>query len=648
MNRPNVRCRGRAVSKLKALLVVWPMGTTMMAPAFAQPPSTAPATLPAAARTPATYHSYDALSASLRELVAKHPDVAHMEGIGQSVGKRRIWVLRLGLAGPSPLEQRPAFLLVAGLDGTHLVGSELALLLAGKLAEAAAAQDEAVTKLLTGHTIYVLPRVNPDAQESFFGSPQREQPWNHRPADEDRDRRVDEDGPEDINGDGLITLMRVPDPEGEYGVDAEQPRLIKKADRAKGETSLYKVIPEGIDDDGDGQVSEDGAGGVDLERNFPYRYPALEEGAGSHQLSEPETRAVLDFVLAHPHICVALTYGPRDNLVSPPSRSDTVKNDSEPTNPLEEDLPYFKQVSEKYLELTKCEKAEAPGMDGSFAGWAYYQFGIPSFVTFVWTRPKMEEKPTATAPADGAATQPAEQERPRRRLDRPRREEPESAGPSEARPRDMGEMREMFRAMRGRGPRPEAAPQPEKKEPEEKPDQAREWLRYSDEMRDKSGYLEWRPFEHPTLGRVEIGGFLPFFRTNPPAEELAGLADKQFEFFKYLAGLTPALAWTEVKAKKLAAGLYEVEAVLVNEGYFPTALAMGRESRQVRPVVVSLDVAAESIWGGPRLETIWSLPGKGGKKKFRWVVRAEVGQKIHLRVVHPKFGLPPRAVELPD
>ena len=51
---------------------------------------------------------------------------------------------------------------------------------------------------------------------------------------------------------------------------------------------------------------------VDLQRNFPIGWsPATRaRNGGPYPLSEPETRAVTDFLLAHPNICVVQTYGP--------------------------------------------------------------------------------------------------------------------------------------------------------------------------------------------------------------------------------------------------------------------------------------------------------------------------------------------------
>ena len=86
------------------------------------------------------------------------------------------------------------------------------------------------------------------------------------------DDREDEDGAEDLDGNGIITMMRVKDPEGEWLPLEGEPRLMKKADPAKGEKGIFKLYPEGLDNDGDGQYNEDGPGGVNVGVNFPHLF----------------------------------------------------------------------------------------------------------------------------------------------------------------------------------------------------------------------------------------------------------------------------------------------------------------------------------------------------------------------------------------
>ena len=165
-------------------------------------------------------------------------------------------------------------------------------------------KDTNVHNLLEHTTIYAFPRLNPDAAESYFARPRVERTTNRTPTDDDHDGLVDEDGPEDLNGDGLITNMRIEDPEGEFILDSVDSRLLIKADKAKGKKGAWRLLPEGIDNDKDDQWNEDDVGGVNLNRNFPYNYAFFGADSGWHQVSEPE-RAPGATLVAHPNIAAA-------------------------------------------------------------------------------------------------------------------------------------------------------------------------------------------------------------------------------------------------------------------------------------------------------------------------------------------------------
>jgi len=117
-----------------------------------------------------------------------------------------------------------------------------------------------------------------------------------RPHDSDRDGLEDEDPGEDLNGDGYITQMRVKTELGGMKTSQEDPRLMdRRAEEEKGEWQVYS---EGIDNDMDGRYNEDGVGGLDINRNWPSKWQQeyVQRGSGRYPLSEPETRAVAEFL----------------------------------------------------------------------------------------------------------------------------------------------------------------------------------------------------------------------------------------------------------------------------------------------------------------------------------------------------------------
>jgi len=274
--------------------------------------------LPARAQDAPKYRDAAALGSALQALASSNKPAARLESIGKSRGGRDIWALEIANPGPVPPDKRPALLIAAGLEGDHLVGGEIALAVARALLDGRSS-DAAIKDRLDAATIYILPRLNPDGAEGFFAAVKTGRRTNGTPRDDDNDGRVDEDGPEDLNGDGLITVMRVKAAGGEYMIDPDEPRLLKRADPKKGETGTYRLYTEGVDNDGDGFINEDPPGGVDLNRNFTHEYPYNKPDAGPHMVSEGESRALMDWVLGHRNIAAILTFGESDNLIVAPT-----------------------------------------------------------------------------------------------------------------------------------------------------------------------------------------------------------------------------------------------------------------------------------------------------------------------------------------
>ncbi|MBN2266053.1 MAG: hypothetical protein JW775_09600, partial [Candidatus Aminicenantes bacterium] len=264
------------------------------------------------------YHDHAGLTKALQALASAGKATARLESIGKSLEGRDIWALEIAGPGGVPPAKRPALLVCAGFEGDHLVGSEIALAVARYLLDNAASAG-AVKDGLTASTVYVVPRVNPDGAEGFFAAVKTGRRTNAAPRDDDNDGRVDEDGPEDLNGDGMITIMRVPKPGGEYMIDPDEPRLMKKADPKKGESGAFDLYSEGVDSDGDGFINEDPPGGVDLNRNFTHAYAYYAPDAGPHMVSEPEARALMDWVLGRRNIAAILAFGESDNLIVAPT-----------------------------------------------------------------------------------------------------------------------------------------------------------------------------------------------------------------------------------------------------------------------------------------------------------------------------------------
>ncbi len=619
----------------------------------------------------ADYPTYDELTKSLRALAAAHRGVCQLEPIGTSREGRVVHALRLAAPGDVDPDARPALLIVANLDGDRLVGSAVALEVAETILTRHAEGGESVS-FLADRTLYVIPRVNPDGAERYFATVRDEHVRNLRPDDADRDGEQDEDPPNDLDGNGLITMMRVPKPdEADMMADPGEPRLDVAPDRDKGERATHVLYVEGIDDDDDGAYNEDAIGGVDLNANFMHGYEEHADGAGPHSISEPESRALIDFVLARQNIAVVVTYGRHDNLSKPPDGKGTLPPGT-PKNIDPEDVGLYKTIGERFVGITGLKNVQSAPIDGSFHAWAYAQFGVPSFATPLWTRPEPAKKPEdapakkkagdgngdddakaagdgAEADEDGGLTPSGVGDISQETLDE-LLEAAEAAGvevTDEMKTQITPEQAEAFarqsgvkirRVGQGEG---DGAPSKGAKAKEEGA-----WLAYSDEQRDGEGFVEWTPFDHPQLGPVEIGGWAPYFRTNPPADEVPAIAEKQVEFVLDLVGRMPNVTLSAPEVTRLAPGLYEIETALVNDGYLPAGTAMAVRNRRARPYVVRLSAANEDIVAGQRVNKVWSVPGSGGRSEFRWIVRAPDGSDFVIEVYSAKYGSFEQSVRL--
>jgi len=287
-----------------------PLGFVVLALA-----STAASRQSAAPATKA-YRSPEAVAAVLKAVAVKSPQLVNVVTIGRSAGGRDLVVLRIGAAGRgADPETRPAIFVGANLEGAYLPATEAALALVDRLV-GSYASDKAIASLLDRRTVWVAPLLNPDAAAAAFAPLRAERRTNGRAVDEDADGKTDEDGFEDLDGDGAVTQMRVKDPEGKWIADPKEPRLLRLADAKKGEKGVYVVYSEGTDNDGDGAYNEDPAGGVEINRNFPHDFEYGLKAAGGWPASEPETEAVLKFLAVHPSIALVLAYGTENTLLN--------------------------------------------------------------------------------------------------------------------------------------------------------------------------------------------------------------------------------------------------------------------------------------------------------------------------------------------
>lgn len=596
------------------------------------------------------YHNFSNLTKALKDLANQNKSIAKLSSIGKTLNNKDIWMLQIsGEKGPQP-EVKQALLICGNLEGDHVIGSEVALGIAEYLINGYGTDDE-VTKVLDKRTFYIIPRLNPDGAELFFGKMLVEHSGNLRSRDDDYDWKTDEDGPEDLNGDGMITLMRVKDKDGQWYIDKKDNRLIHKKETDTPLDSLYKTYPEGIDNDGDERYNEDAIGGYNINRNFPHNFGYNIKGYQFYPVSELETKALIDFMnryipeletQPHKNICGVLSFSKYDNLAGSPgiecgdatfpdvpeaqisrgqmffqfggrrgsqqqATQERKPKDPQPKKTSDNDLTLFKKVSEKYKKMTGIESTLSERPVGSFLEWAYFQYGVPSFSANLWSLRK--DKPDTTHKKGDDTEGSAQESMDRRSLMRQR--------------------------LAGR-----TAVQGGKTDQKKSESEDKQWLNWIEKKNDGKGFVNWKKFQHKQLGEVEIGGFQPYLRINPSADHIESLSESHAKFALYLAGQFAEIEMDELEIKKMSSNLYQLKVKVHNKGKFPYATAMGQRTRNVTPILLQLkfeDDENMKLFGGNKRNDLQTL-APSAEKEYKWIIISPPGKKIDISLWARKGG----------
>jgi hypothetical protein len=462
--------------------------------------------------------SHQEITDQLEAWARAFPDFVRLQSIGTTVEGRALHLLTIGR---EPNRERPSVWVDGNMHATELSGSSVALAIAEDFIRLHAEPDFDAQSLpphvrdaLRRVRVYVLPRMCPDGAEAVLttGRYVRSNPRDRRP-NVHRPRWISRD----MDGDGLSLLMRKEDPSGEFVESRETPGLMLPRE-LEDVGPFYKVFPEGVIEGWDGATIPDpyflGDNDTDLNRNFPWSWaPEPEqEGAGQYPTSEPEARAVVDFVTKQPTIFAWLnlhTFG--GCYIRPLGNAPDRK--MEPF-----DLAVFRQVAQwgeehgGYPTVSGFEEftyePDKP-LHGALADYAYHQRGAIALVCELWDlfaqlgfkrkKPFVDHYTQLT------------------------RQELESLG---------------------------------------------QWDRTQNQSRI---VRPWRTIEHPQLGHVEAGGVDPRVgMSNPPLEQLPEVCARQSAFFLRLAALTPHVTIPEITVEPLGAGLFRVSATITNDGYLPT------------------------------------------------------------------------------
>lgn len=334
------------------------------------------------------YHDETALSEIYQKMAKAHPDLVTVQSIGKSYQGRDIWLLTItDKKNGGAHNQKPAMYIDGGIHANEIQTSEFALYTAWYLTEMHAAGNQFAIDLLKEKTFYIAPSINPDSRENFFhqANTQHSSRTGQVPIDNDRDGLVDEDEYDDLDGDGHITMMRRKSPYGQFIEDPTDPRRMIRA--PEGQQGVYELLGnEGLDNDGDGLVNEDGAGGYDPNRDWGWNWQPnfIQRGAYKYPFSLPESRAVADFIMSHPNIAAAQNFHNNGGMIlRPPGGAE-----DEPLM-TRQDIAVYDAIGKKGEELIPGYRYLITYKDlysvyGGQLDWLYFGRGVFAVCNELW------------------------------------------------------------------------------------------------------------------------------------------------------------------------------------------------------------------------------------------------------------------------
>lgn len=543
------------------------------------------------------YYRYDDLTALLKRWTEQNPGLVEIDSIGKSYEGRDIWVLTITNRETGSHEAKPAYFVDANIHAGEVTGVSTVLWLINHLLTTY--ETDPITKsLIDGTTTYIVPAINVDGMDMMMRAEANRIRSSVRPFPfaEQQDGLVRRD----MDGDGLVATMRLSDPTGPWKVSSADSRVMIKRGPDEVGGDYYYLLPEGEIQNWDGgriKLAPD-LMGLDVNRNFPADWaPHWEQpGAGEFPLSEPETRALAQFLVDHPNIHGSQHFHTQSGAILRPHTS---KPDSE--------LPKFDVTTYKAIGAMGEEETGYPCISifhdfaydktkpirGGLTDWVYEQLGVFTFATELWSLAK-------------------------------------KAGV------DVKDFIEFFPTR------------------DESVDIA--MLKVLDDEVDGYGFKEWTPFEHPQLGQVEIGGWdYQFAWQNPPGPWLEEVTSSNARFVLRAMQTAPSISFDTPVVESLGADLYKVSVIVQNGGFLPTYVSeQGRKVGVNKTVTVELaPVEGVELISGKQEQDLGHLHGRANqyesvsfytaypiesRAKAEWVIRAQGGSQVTLTAAATKVG----------
>ena len=477
---------------------------------------------------------HDEIGERMQLMQRTWPELLSLQSLGNSFGGREMWLMTINNPATGSELDKAGMFIEANVHGNEIQGAEVALYTIWYLMENYGEIDE-ITRLVDERVFYILPTVNPDGRDYFLDNSGSGARTGHIPVDSDGDGLFDEDGPNDLNGNGIIEQIRKYTPgAGNFRESEQDPRIMVPVE--PGSVGDWVMLGfEGIDDDGDGRVNEDPVGGYDPNRNYASDWQPnyIQGGSMDYPFQLPEARAINDFMVSRPNIAGFQSFHNSGGMILRPPGSAwygqypgaDIRVYDEIGETGERMLPYY-----DYLVIWRGLYT----VHGGSIDWTNDGLGIISFSNELWNggqyfnSPLLQEQQSGDSPISGQRS------------------------------------RYFFDDL----------------------------LEFGDQ------YVEWAPFDHPTFGAVEMGGFHKLSsRVNPRFMSME-LFHRNMAFTLYHADVMPMMSIGETTVELVSGDLYRVRVDIRNERLIPTITVKGRQNNVVRPDILSVDGEVNIVAAG--------------------------------------------------
>ena len=551
------------------------------------------------------YYKYDELEKNLKYFSEKYPELCDLESICVTEENRNVYAMTITNKKTGAALDKPAFHIDGNTHAGEVTGSMAAMhaidvLLTGY------GEDKVITKILDRMTIYVVPRISPDGAETYLTTPYSIRSVNRVHNPEKGGIRS-----EDLDGDGVIRMMRIPTPYGAWKKDKDDSSIMAKRDPGDADGEFYDIYAEGNFEafDGDENLKEKKQDwSLDFNRNYPYGWfpENRQAGAGKYPLSNPETKAMADWVIEHPNIGGVSTNHTSGGIIlyPPGTRPSTAVSEKDINQFIEIANMGKEELGYEPLNIYDSFISDPANYDsGAFDDWCYQSQGIVAYTVELWDLAKRVGVPLVWNARNKESAQ--------------------------------DELKRFVACMK--------------------------WVKEN----APEYYEDWKPFHHETFGDVEIGGFnFKFSQQNPPESFLNGVLEQMTRFMIRFAQSIPRLTIDTLTSEKVSDDIYKVTAVVGNLGYLPTNLTEEAKKLNISKEV-EVTISGGKIVSGLEKTKIGNLEGYGStstgtnfygnistdynakaRKKLTWVVQAKSGTEITVSCAQEKSGKASKTITL--